>query len=730
MELSMRVPGGIWVASPAEVTERQSARGGDPSAGASRDFGLWSIIGRPAHDDVVVSLLALETRRAGRRQRAWTAHRVIPTLLGALALSTVVGSSVDVATGASNRDELSLEVLVDGEPGDAELVDNAAFLPSGDAGPARHTVEGRFIVDRLPLQISTNESRYRGYRYFPGFSVDFFTHDGHLVPVTRSLITKPQIDSWSLILSPGRIWSEPGDDGKSRASFPFTLGSPWDRPYSGGESHNGVATFLIDNRGVSDLRLQVTQETAPDGDIFDMWGQLPLDYEPGSIPGIDGYRADFELELADRVMIRPWSDLEERFDASQLAALSEGLPPEVVSAAGVVVDGVVYLQSSWTRRGLYPYPTYMHHGAMSVSKSIGAGVAMLWLAQEYGPEVFDLRITDYVEIDVGHDGWEEVTFGDVLDMATGVGDNSPDPDSFDVHANESGPSYDRFYSGETVGEKLDAALSVANYPWGPGEVLRYTSAQTFVLAAAMDTFLQRREGPEARLWDRLHEAVFAPIGVHHLTMIHVPDEDGGAGVPLLASGLRLTVDDLAKIVGLLQNGGVHAGQQLLHPELVDAALYRTGQPEGLPSGKRFDDGDQAYQMSFWSLAHRAADGSYFQVPFMSGAGGNTVFLAPNGVTTFVFTDHGEDTYSLNSPAVAETIRSFPDTGLDNVDLVDHSDPTWPLVAVAIIAAALAASVNLMIRHHRRRGPQETTPTRKPGRSPDRGTVEDRSASVG
>jgi hypothetical protein len=217
----------------------------------------------------------------------------------------------------------------------------------------------------------------------------------------------------------------------------------------------------------------------------------------------------------------------------------------------------------------------------------------------------------------------------------------------------------------------------------------------------MDAFLESREGPDAQLWDRLDEAVFGPIGIRHMTMIHVPDDNGGPGVPLLASGLRLTVDDLAKIVGLLHDGGAHDGRQILHPDLVDAALYRTGQLEGLPSGKRFDDGDQAYQMSFWSLAHRATGGGYFQVPFMSGAGGNTVFLAPNGVTTFVFTDHGTDTYSLDSPMIAETIRPFPDTGLDNVDLVDHSKPRWPLVTAAIIAATLAASVSMLIRHRRR-----------------------------
>jgi len=634
-------------------------------------------------------------------------------LLGVFTLSAAVLSPVEASSTGSVRGELTFEELVVGDRDEAVLVDNDAFLPADDAGLAQHGVEARLSVGRVPLQQSTSE--YSSFRNFPGFSVDFFTQDGHLVPVTRSLITTPNMNNWSLILSPGRIWSEPGDEGMSRASFPFVLGSPWDRLYSGGEAHNGVATFLVGDAGVSDLRIQITQETAPDGDIFDMWGQVPLDYEPGPIADLETHRADFARELGDRLTIRPWSELEDRFDPQRLAELTSGLPPEEISAAGAVVDGVVYLQPSRTRHGLYPYPSYMQHGAMSVSKSIGAGIAMLWLAEEYGPQVFDLRIADYVEIDVDHDGWDDVTFGDVLDMATGIGDNSPDPDSYDIYANESGPSYERFYLGATVREKLDAALSEADYPWGPGEVLRYTSAQTFVLAVAMDAFLESREGPDSQLWDRLNEAVFGPIGVHHMTMIHVPDDDGGPGVPLLASGLRLTVDDLGKIVTLLQDGGVHEGRQLLHPTLVDAALFRTGQLAGLASGRRFDDGDQAYQKSFWALPYRSTAGGYFQVPFMSGAGGNTVFLAPNGVSTFVFTDHGPDTYSLNSPAVAETIRPFPDTGLDDINLIDNPARGVLIVAVAIIgAAALGAIAGLLKKRRSAQRASRRAATQTPG----------------
>ncbi|MDH4277970.1 MAG: hypothetical protein OEZ14_09945 [Acidimicrobiia bacterium] len=76
----------------------------------------------------------------------------------------------------------------------------------------------------------------------------------------------------------------------------------------------------------------------------------------------------------------------------------------------------------------------------------------------------DLQVVDYLNVDVGHAGWDAVTFGNVLDMATGIGDNLPEPDSFEIYANESGPSFRNFYLAPTTAGKLDAALSERYYP--------------------------------------------------------------------------------------------------------------------------------------------------------------------------------------------------------------------------------------------------------------------------
>ena len=437
-----------------------------------------------------------------------------------------------------------------------------------------------------------------------------------------------------------------------------------------------------------------------------------MEYDPGVIDENGDIASSFAQEVADQVPVVDWSDLEATVDSDLLDSFTVGLEPEEISAAGVVVDGVVYLQPSRTRSGDCPYPRYMQHGAASVSKSIGAGVAMLWLAEKYGDDVFDLRIADYLDLTADHDGWADVTFGDVLNMATGVGDNSPGRMPYDIDANEAGPNNRRFYLAETVIGKLDAAFAANNYSWGPNEIVRYTSSQTFVLAAAMDAFLKTREGSDADLWERLAEEVFRPIGIHHMTMMAIPIGDGEGGVPYMASGLRLTIDDVAKITALLQNRGAYNGEQLLHPTRTSDALYRSGQLTVLPTGKTFADGDQAYHASFWSIAHRAEAGTYFQVPFMSGAGGLAIFLAPNGVSTFVFTDADQDTYSLNSPAVAEAIRPYPETGLPNVVLMPKGLGLNALLALAAIGfAALAVAGSLMWRTRRQRQQHRPQPAK-------------------
>jgi hypothetical protein len=191
------------------------------------------------------------------------------------------GQAVPVTTGP--RDRVTAADLLGSRSADDGPVHNDYFMPLGPVAPARHALRGTLV-----LSASAISSAHQGCAGLPipvpGFSVAFFTHGDHLVPVVRALLpgsgaTRAVPSEFmrlpsAIIVSPGRVWSERGDQGLSRASFPFVFVNHIDNA-----THNGLATFLFDDTRVSNLRLQVTQETA-EWARHDFWGQVATTYTP------------------------------------------------------------------------------------------------------------------------------------------------------------------------------------------------------------------------------------------------------------------------------------------------------------------------------------------------------------------------------------------------------------------------------------------------------------------
>lgn len=55
-----------------------------------------------------------------------------------------------------------------------------------------------------------------------------------------------------------------------------------------------------------------------------------------------------------------------------------------------------------------------------------------------------------------------------------------------------------------------------------------------------------------------------PIGIFHAPMMHTQEANSGRGIPLLHAALFPTIDAVAKLTTLWQNGGQRQGPQLLH----------------------------------------------------------------------------------------------------------------------------------------------------------------------
>lgn len=71
-----------------------------------------------------------------------------------------------------------------------------------------------------------------------------------------------------------------------------------------------------------------------------------------------------------------------------------------------------------------------------------------------------------------------------------------------------------------------------DYPWGPGEIARYSSINTFILSAAMDGFLKSKEGPDADIWEMVLSEVYRPIGIFHAPIMRTIQSDKSPGLPI------------------------------------------------------------------------------------------------------------------------------------------------------------------------------------------------------
>jgi len=548
-------------------------------------------------------------------------------------------------------------------------IQNECFVPGSGSAPAKHAFSGVIgipghAMQTQPPMLAPAALDGRKTQLFPAVDLAFVAYDGYLVPVDRHILVSKDGESfWEIQVSPGRVWSQPGDEGMSRAAFPFILTSVVEN-----ETYNGLATFLYDDESVSQLRYQVVQQLAPFmlQTRFTAAGQVPIARGYAKIDAT-GLVDEFEAELADRLEWRDWSELEKRYGADVFADFDSGIDPALTVTSGLVIDGVVYVRSMHTPYGNYPYPREMRHGVWSVTKTAAGLLTLMRMAQKYGDEVLDYRIRDYVDVTATHDGWNDVTFRNAMSMATGIGTGTLDVnpniigsgDASDPANNGGFDDYMAWYLAPTLTAKLAEVFKVPSYPWGPGVHARYRDRDIFTLSAALAGLYRAKEGPDADIWRMMQNEVYRPIGIHHLSMNRTR-EPGGSGVPILAWGIYVTIDDLAKIAMLLQDGGAHNGVQLLSKAGVAEAMYRTS-VRGLPTGESNKFGPKSYYLSLWHEDYVTASGHRYDAPRMSGYGGNIVQLMPNGIVGFRLGSGGDKPLEQMT-VVADRIRPFDGDG--------------------------------------------------------------------
>ena len=564
---------------------------------------------------------------------------------------------------------LPAEALISGRELAAPVA-NAAFFPA-DTATAAPEFSATLTIRASSLQTKPIAAHPvidgRDARIFPGVTLQFFTLGNVLVARERGEMLRETAPGatpsyWRVIAQFGKVWHEAADGDWSRAAFPLMLVNDTEN-----HAYQGLATFLYRGKDVTSLQMQFVQQTAPYllHQHFVMWGSAAAVASAANAPVLETDRAAARDELAARLPAKPWSELLKSAPPGSLNGFGGPLYAKWRVTAAIVRGGTLYYQDSRTDYGVYPYTLEMRFGVRSIMKSVAAPLALLRLAQVYGPWVLTLKVGDYVP---GLDPkWRRVRFQDAVNMASGfggVGSLTTNPNN--PYSGYLDGDYDAWYTAPSLSDKLQQInRNLRPYPWEPGTVMRYRDQDFFVLGAAIDGFLKSMRGPEADIWQMLKTEVFAPIGIAHAPAVHTREPDGHNGLVWCSAGYYPTMDDLAKIALLYQNLGAHGSNQILHRQLTadlmaaHDALRKTGDAaSGEPL--RADEDTKLYKMGMHFTPYVGSRSHKLHyLPMMTGSGENEVVFYPNGLISMRMAKAAEvpPDEKINSDDAAETFRA-------------------------------------------------------------------------
>jgi hypothetical protein len=565
---------------------------------------------------------------------------IIPSVLPTTKLQLPTSSRLGTILTGSGRVERRLLTYDDLMTGVSTTpVDDSAFALPEEAALPGVVFEGslqisagmdsgsRVIRDDLNYVADPNRLQ------LPTLNLQFVQDGSYLIPVTQGLVYTGN-PYWNTIVGPGRIWRELGDRGYARASFPFTLVER-----NQNCTHNGVMTFLFDGTQISPVRYQVTQETCLYFK-FDLWGQIVANYTAISIPEAAAIRAAHATELTNLLPTRPVAALATDYPTARvnLSSFGSGITPEHMTAYGLVINGINYVSGCQTRYGEYAYCEEMRLPSYSTAKSAFAAVALMHLGQKYGTGVYSLLIKDYVpEAALAAGDWSAVTFQNTLDMSTG----NYAQEGFEI--DESGSIMTSFLDdSETYADKIKYAFLFPGR-MAPGRAWIYHTSDTFIATRAMNNFLVSKEGSGVDIYKLVRDEVYTPLHLSLGGLTTLRTDNSPTGKPFGGYGLFWTRDDIAKIALLMddQEGRIN-GSQLLESGLLAASMQKDSSDRGLnTSGVPIFKYRNGFWGREWTSAENRRYSCTFWTPFMSGYGGITVVLMPNGSIYYYFSDNNE-----------------------------------------------------------------------------------------
>lgn len=545
---------------------------------------------------------------------------------------------------------LSFQSLMRGGPSETPLP-YSEFAPYPDAKPPGNRFSGWLTLDAgemsrhfdlLRDEFDVSGSGRPGMDEIPGFAAAFVQDQELLIPLEQGPVDTGH-PWWDVVLRPGHVWDEAGDEGFSRAAVPFALKER-------GEDciHNGMLTFLFRDAGdVSDVAFQVSNQTCRYLQ-FEMWGRVGADYAAQELPGAGDAIAAVRANRASRLPLRNIDAIADDYPGARAQEFGshEEIDPADMSAYGFVIDGVHYAGGCGTPRGPYPFCDELALPSYSTAKSLVGGLGLMLMEALY-PGTADAPVGGLVP-ECG-ETWDDVTIEHALDMTTG---HYTAPS---MHADEEAAINSRFFTADTHAGKVDYACNTHPRQSAPGEQLTYHTWDSYLAGTALNLRLQALAGPGADFYaDLIVPLLWQPLGLSRLAWSTRRTDDDIAQ-PFTGYGLTLVRDDVVRLLQFLGPADGRIGEkEVLHRPLFDAVKQRVPDDRGMVAeleSIRYNNGFRSFDVSSYIGCTEAV-----WAVTLSGFGGINFVVMPNDTAYYYFSDGNVHRYLH---AVRESHRIRP-----------------------------------------------------------------------
>ena len=434
--------------------------------------------------------------------------------------------------------------------------------------------------------------------------------DGRALPSSRGLhVTKNKY--WDIIFEPGTWYLR---NEKVSIVLPFALVEK-----NANCTHQGI--LIIENGSAG---YQIASETCQYFQ-FNALGRtdvklVPILASDNSNEVVESFLTEINNRLKEAPLKQSVKDYPNLNPS--IFSQSEFVKPDSMTAYGAVLERTHYVSDCPTRVSTFPDCSHMPLPAYSLAKSLIGGIGLMRLEALY-PGVKDIRVKDLIP---DCSMWGEIKLKHLLNNTTGrYGSSQPHRDE-DKHLLP-------FLKKNSVKAKTKHVCNRYSVKEEPGQQWVYHTTEFWLLGVAMQNFWRQKNSEDSDFYDDILTPLWSELGLSPvLTKPHRQEDQ-----PLTGWGLMLLRSDIAKIGNALTSEN-SIFTKYLDRHMFNKAMQADSNDRGSVAGSenlRFKNGFWA-----WNASSSLECTQEKWLPFMSGYGGISVVLLPDGDVYYYFSDGG------------------------------------------------------------------------------------------